>query len=201
MTVVVAVRTIRIAVDPPISVEAAREQENHEPDEDQCKHPRGDHIARSKSHPSISSPRRTGRAAASELYRATGCPGCEQGPATRGDEALLVARPAHQAVRQVGIRSCETEAAGITPRPQARSEVFDQLADRASAASTRGRHTSMSSATRTARATGRRTLMAVGTYCFIAGLRRTKCAECCMEIGRRFASRQYRTSVLWSTIR
>jgi hypothetical protein len=52
-----------------------------------------------------------------------GSSGCEQGPVTPGDEALLVARPAHQASRQVGIRSCETEAAGITPRPQARDEV------------------------------------------------------------------------------
>ena len=40
-----------------------------------------------------------------------------------GDEALLVAQPAHQASRQVGDRSSETDAAGITPRPQARSEV------------------------------------------------------------------------------
>jgi hypothetical protein len=59
----------------------------------------------------------------------------------------------------------------------------------------------MSSATRTARATGRRTLMAVGTYCFIAGLRRTKCARCCIETCRRFVPRQYRTSVLRSTVR
>lgn len=181
-------------------VEAAREQERHEPHEDHREHHRADDIARSKSHPSISSPQRTGRAAASKLYRAAGWAatwiatasdvpgrvsagslGCEQGPVTPGDEALLVARPAHQASRQVGIRSCETEAAGITPRPQARDEVGIQLADRASAASTRGRHTSMSSATRTASATGRRTLMAVGAYCRIVAFRRTKCAGCCIE--------------------
>ena len=181
-------------------VEAAREQERHEPDEDQREHSRADDIARSKSHPSISSPQRTGRAAASKLYRAAGwaatwtatasgvpgrgsagSSGCEQGPVTPGDEALLVARPAHQASRQVGIRSCETEAAGITPRPQARDEVGIQLDDRASAASTSGRHTSMSSAARTASATGRRTLMAVGAYCRIVAFRRTKCAGCCIE--------------------
>jgi len=197
-------------------VEAAREQERHKPDEDEREHTSADDIARSKSHPSISSPQRNGQAAASKLYRAAGCPATgrapmcwavsvaperEQGPVTPGDGALLVAQPAHQASRQVGIRSCETEAAGITPRPQARDEVGDQLADRASAASTRGRHTSMSSATRTARATGRRTLMAVGTCCRIVALRRTKFAGCCMGAVRRFASRQYRTLVLSRTVR